>query len=188
MGIVLNDGVRMPTARLEELHFAESTPYETILRRSSADGQRVLSFEVARTVRGALTDVVENGTARRVRSAFTAADGSPLPIGGKTGTGDNRLQVFGAGGRVLESRPLNRTSAFVFFVGDRFYGVITAYVEGRDADRYAFTSSLPVQVLRQLVPALTPLIESPPPPRSVGRYRPSPSSSTDTTLQSGAGR
>jgi hypothetical protein len=51
---------------------------------------------------------------------------------------------------------------FTFFIGERFFGVITAYVEGKNAGNYHFTSSLPVQILRSLAHALEPLIKSTP--------------------------
>lgn len=159
VGIILNDGVRHPLVRVEELHFAQGTPYETLLRRRPEEPVQVLSPEVAHTVKRALVDVVQEGTARRARGAFHAADGAELVIGGKTGTGENRFQVFGSGGRVLQSRTVNRTSTLAFFVGDRFFGVVTAYVDGPEAASYRFTSSLPSQVLRQLGPALTPLLQ-----------------------------
>jgi hypothetical protein len=47
----------------------------------------------------------------------------------------------------------------VFFLGDRFFGTITAYVAGREADNYHFTSFLPVRVLKVMAPKLMPLIE-----------------------------
>jgi hypothetical protein len=47
---------------------------------------------------------------------------------------------------------------FTFFMGDKFFGVITAYVAGEDAERYHFTSALPVQIMRYLKPTLTPLL------------------------------
>ena len=42
-----------------------------------------------------------------------------LTLGGKTGTGDNRIESVGAGGRVISSRAMNRTATFVlsFCVG-----------------------------------------------------------------------
>jgi hypothetical protein len=105
-----------------------------------------------------MVDVVENGTARRSRGVVRAPDGSVLPVGGKTGTGDNRYRVFASGGRLVESRPVNRTSTFVFFIGDRYYGVISAYVPGEVADQYHFTSALPTQVLRELGPSIEALL------------------------------
>ena len=161
VGIIMNDGIRYPVVRVEEMHFAEGTPYETMLRPEIADGERVLSPEIAATVRKALTGVVENGTAVRIRNVFHRSDGSPLMIAGKTGTGDNRYEVFGRGGVLIESRVVNRTAAFVFMIGDRFFGTITAYVAGPDAGRCGFTSSLPLQVLKALAPKLMPLIERP---------------------------
>jgi hypothetical protein len=103
-------------------------------------------------------DVVTRGTARRAFGALRAADGSPLSIGAKTGTGNNRYRVIEPDGRITEDRAIDRTSTVVFFLGDRFFGTITAFVPGPDADRYAFTSALPVQVLTMLGPTLERLI------------------------------
>src|SRR3546814_2654441 len=101
-----------------------STPYETVMTRDVEVGERVLPAAVARAVRSALVDVVENGTGRRARGAFHGPDGGPLVAGGKTGTGDHRYERFGRGGEVIESRVVNRTATFVFFLGDRFFGEI----------------------------------------------------------------
>jgi len=158
VGILLNDGVRYPVQRVEELHFAEGTPYETLLRPSRPRGDRVLSSEIAAVVRVSMVDVVTQGTAGRGFGAVRAADGSPILIGAKTGTGDNRLRVVGRDGIVSEDRAIDRTATVVFFVGDRFYGAITAFVSGPAADRYSFTSALPLQILRMLGPTLEGLI------------------------------
>ena len=42
VGILLNDGIHYPVQRVEELHYAAGTPYETVLRRSPPRGERVL--------------------------------------------------------------------------------------------------------------------------------------------------
>ena len=52
MGIILYDGLRLPTVDLQRLEFASGTPYETELT-VRPEPQRVLSTEVAGTVRGA---------------------------------------------------------------------------------------------------------------------------------------
>jgi cell division protein FtsI/penicillin-binding protein 2 len=161
VGILLNDGVRYPVRRVEALHFAAGTPYETLLRLAPSRGERVLSPEIAAVVRAAMVAVVARGTARRAFGALHAADGSPLPIGAKTGTGNNRYRVIEPDGRITEDRAIDRTSTVVFFLGDRFYGIITAFVPGADADRYSFTSSLPVQMLKMLGPTLERLISRP---------------------------
>lgn len=160
MGIILNDGVRLPTLRVSRLHFAEGTPYETAFAPARLlDGaEQVMAPEVARTVRAHLRDIVDNGTARRVKGAFVGADGVELAVGGKTGTGDHRFERYGPGGVVLESRVVNRTATFVFYVGDRFFGVITAHVHGPEAAEYRFTSALPAQLLKILTPSLSPLL------------------------------
>ena len=119
MGIIVNDGVRMPTLRLEHLDFALGTPYETRFAPEATLGQRVMTSEVAATLRNALSQVVDAGTARRLQGTFSRPDGAPLVMGGKTGTGDNRLQTFSAGGHVRSSKALNRTATFVFYIGPR---------------------------------------------------------------------
>jgi membrane peptidoglycan carboxypeptidase len=159
MGIILNDGVRLPTLRIARLHFAKASPYETLMKPAKLleGAEQAMRPEVARTVRLHLLDIVEQGTARRVKGVFALPDGSTLPIGGKTGTGDHRFERYGPGGVVLESRVVNRTATFVFYVGDRFFGVITAHVHGPEAAEYRFTSALPAQLLKALGPALSPL-------------------------------
>ncbi len=161
IGIIMNDGLRLPSLRIEELRFAEQTPYETHVGPAPRRGKRVLSPAIAEILRTALQDVVENGTARRARGVLAAGDGGALPVGGKTGTGDNRFKVYGAGGVLLEDRVVNRTATFVFFLGERFFGTITAYVDGPEAADYGFTSSLPTALLRQLAPAFQTLIKAP---------------------------
>jgi membrane peptidoglycan carboxypeptidase len=154
MGILLNDGVRQPTLRVDALRFATGTPYETHFTAHPPAGVRVLPAEVARAARRALTLVVEGGTAKRLRGVFTAPDGTPLAVGGKTGTGDHRFETFGKGGVLLSSRVVSRSGTFVFFIGERYFGVLTAYVQGPDAARYQFTSALPTQILKTLAPLL----------------------------------
>ncbi|MCF0022332.1 glycosyl transferase family 51, partial [Pseudomonas stutzeri] len=86
-------------------------------------------------------------------------DGSALRIGGKTGTGDNRIQSVGAGGRLISSLALNRTATFVFYLGPNHFGTLTAYVPGRAADSFRFTSALPVQTLKGMAPILQPYLQ-----------------------------
>ncbi|MEW5766720.1 MAG: transglycosylase domain-containing protein [bacterium] len=160
VGIIMNNGVWYPSVRLQELHFARNTPYETLLKRKKVEGEKVLLPEIAEVVKEAMIGVVEKGTARRLHNVFTTLDGQMITVGGKTGTGDNRFEVYGPGGRRIKSVPLNRTAVFVFFIGDRFFGTITAYTDGPGSARYNFTSGLPVQVLKTLAPSLMPLIES----------------------------
>ncbi|MDU3954829.1 MAG: penicillin-binding transpeptidase domain-containing protein, partial [Pseudomonas aeruginosa] len=154
MGIIVNDGVRMPTLRLEHLDFALGTPYETRFAPEATLGQRVMTSEVSTTLRNALSQVVDAGTARRLQGTFSRPDGAPLVMGGKTGTGDNRLQTFSAGGHVRSSKALNRTATFVFYIGPRHFGTLTAYVDGSESSQFKFTSALPVQVLKGMAPLL----------------------------------
>ncbi len=158
MGIILNDGVRLPTQRIDELHFAAGTPFETELAPAPARGVRVLPAEVARALREVLSQVVDAGTARRLAGSFKLADGSPLVMGGKTGTGDNRIETVGRYGNVIQSRARNRTATFVFFLGGQHFGTLTAYVPGSASDKFRFTSALPVQVLKGMAPLLQPYL------------------------------
>jgi len=160
MGILVNDGLRKPAMRIQSLHFAAATPYETLLQYQPGKAERVLAPEVAQAVRGALRLVVEEGTARRVKQAFVRPDGSIISVGGKTGTGDQRFDTYGAGGRLIKSRVVNRSATFVFNVDERFFGTIIAYVPGAQAAAYDFTSGLPVQLLKVLAPTLMPLINA----------------------------
>ncbi|MEN3367192.1 MAG: hypothetical protein V7606_4466, partial [Burkholderiales bacterium] len=158
MGIIVNDGMRKPGVLIESLHFAAGTPYETMMQRSSGKSEQVMPREVAQALRAVLREVVTDGTAKRVRGAFARANASVIPLGGKTGTGDHRFDVYGRNGQLLESRVVNRSATFVFHIGDRFFGTITAYVRGSEAADYGFTSALPVQLLKVLAPRLMPLV------------------------------
>ena len=162
MGIILNNGVRVPTLLIERLRFAADTPFETIVERKPIKGERVFSPELAATVRGVLTKVVATGTASRLARAIVEEDGSEILIGGKTGTGDHRHITFSSPGVIKESRAVNRSATFVFFIGDRFFGTMTAFVPGAEAASYTFTSTLSTQVMKKLVPVLKPLIDRPP--------------------------
>lgn len=162
MGIVINDGLRRPSVRIDQLRFAAATPFETLLERQVAAGEQVLPPEVAQVARRALLRVVDSGTAKRVREVYRGADGKPLAVGGKTGTGDHRFQVIGAGGAIKSSRVVNRAATFAFYIDNRFYGVVTAFVPGAKAAGYDFTSALPVQILKELQPSLQPLITGQP--------------------------
>ncbi len=159
MGIVVNQGLRLPQAKIESIEFARDTPFETHLAYRPAPAQRVLPEEVAATLRRALVDVVQTGTARRLNGVLLRPDGSPVEIGGKTGTGDHRFDVFGAGARLVSSRVVNRSATFVFLIGDRYFGTAMVYAHEPFAARYKFTSALPVQLLKSLMPVLMPLLE-----------------------------
>jgi hypothetical protein len=113
--------------------------------------------------------VVDGGTAGRLNGIYTDAESKPLVVGGKTGTGDHRKEIYGAGGRLIESKFISRAAVFTFFLGDRFFGVITAYVQGNNAGLYHFTSSLPVQIVKFLKPTLSPLINNTSPVKEISK-------------------
>jgi hypothetical protein len=115
-----------------------------------------------------MIEVVENGTARRLRGGYVDHNGIPLIIGGKTGTGDHRYDEYGTHGRLISSRVVNRTGTIVFYIGDKFFGTVTAHVAGQKAENYKFTSALSAQMLRSLAPILQPLIIGPKPQEPKG--------------------
>ena len=158
MGILVNDGVRLPKLSITELHFAQNTPYETRFKPNAPVGERLLPVEVARIARKALNLVVNGGTAGRLQGALKDAAGKEIVIGGKTGTGDHRFERYGKGGQLLEARVVNRTATFAFYLGDQYFGTLTALVPGPQAGQYEYTSSLVAQILKNLLPKLkTPL-------------------------------
>ena len=61
-GIVLDGGLRYPVVNVHALRFAQGTPFETHFAKRKGVPERVLSPQVAATVRDAMIDVVENGT------------------------------------------------------------------------------------------------------------------------------
>ena len=125
-----------------------------MLCRDPHAGERVLPPEIPPLVKSALAAVVEGGTAKRISGTFVRKDGRPITLGGKTGTGDNRFKTFSRGGGLISERVVSRSGAFVFYLGDRYFGTVVAYVAGADAAKYKFTSALTVQVLKVLAPTL----------------------------------
>ncbi|CAG4904970.1 transglycosylase domain-containing protein [Paraburkholderia gardini] len=160
IGVIANGGDKVPTESIAQLDFAKNTPYETHFTRASVAPQAMVSPQIVNVVRELLNDVVQGGTAKRLAQGMTFPDGRTLAVYGKTGTGDQRFDVFAPGARLIESRKVNRTAIFVFAFGNRFFGALTAYVHEPYAARYDFTSAMAVQFLRSLAPALQPLLDS----------------------------
>lgn len=175
MSILVNDGVRVPMISVTGLHFAPDTPYDTRLSRKPPKAERLMPAEVARTVRRALAQVVESGTAVRLAGAVKDSADQPILLGGKTGTGDHRFERFGRGGQQLESRVVNRTATFVFYLGDHHFGTLTALVQGEQAGQFGYTSSLTAQILKTLLPQLQPHLNLPPaPPKAMVEHDKAP--------------
>jgi membrane peptidoglycan carboxypeptidase len=162
VGIIVNGGRRLPMRRIDRLRFAEGTPYETVLAPEREESLQVMSPAVAATARRALIGVVEAGTARRALGAFDEP-GAKHVIGGKTGTGDHEYRTFDSSGREVASHAVSRAGTFVYFIDDRYFGVVTAFVTGEHAGEYTFTSSLPVQLFKALAPVLKPALQNLPP-------------------------
>ena len=162
MGIIVNDGRRRSLVDIQHARFAQGTPYETAFERSGGPDEQVMRVPIARVLRTVLAGVVESGTAVRLKHAFDVGT-AQIAVGGKTGSGDNRFDTFSRGGHLLSSRAVSRTAGFVFYLGDHWFGVITASVAGPQSANYTFTSSLPLAALKLLAPALTPVVSRQPP-------------------------
>jgi hypothetical protein len=61
----------------------------------------IIAPEIAALVRREPIAVAEKGTGRRALKSIVLSDGKIIPVGGKTGTGDNRLESFSASGHVI---------------------------------------------------------------------------------------
>jgi hypothetical protein len=158
VGIILNDGIRYDRTRIEAVHFAAGTPYETRMEYRPNVGRRVLSEDVAMVLKDALLSVVELGTAR----SLDRRKKRDWVFGGKTGTGDHKLVRVNKWGARTEETPIARSATFAFFLEDRFFGTLTAFVEGENAGKYTFTSGLPVIIVNHMLPLLDPLVMEPP--------------------------
>ncbi len=158
MGVIANDGEKLAPVTLTRVEFAAGTPYHTVMKRKRQAAESIFPAEIALVVKKALANVVQEGTARRLRGSFALGDGTTLPIGGKTGTGDHRLEVYAANGTVIESKVMNRTATFAFYLGTRFFGVMTVFVPGEAAGDFHFTSAIAVQIVKDMEPALRPLV------------------------------
>jgi membrane peptidoglycan carboxypeptidase len=158
MGIIVNDGVRLPTLRIERLVFAEGTPYETHFATAPGQARRVFEPEVAAILREALESVVANGTARGVLGVYASVDDDPLRVGAKTGTGDELSENFAQGTAAGREKEVSRSAALAFFLGARHFGVVTSHLPGPNIDALHFTSALPTHVLRALKPAIAPVL------------------------------
>ena len=158
-GIMQNDGIYKKSIKFRDITFGENTPYELHFDAKQPEGHRVLPAELTALVRREMQGVVNEGTAHRAFESVKLSDGRILPVGGKTGTGDNRLQTFSAGGALKSSDAKSRTATFVYGIDDRFYGCVTAYVMGAEAKDYKFTSALAAQVFKNVVPGIRPVLD-----------------------------
>jgi membrane peptidoglycan carboxypeptidase len=179
-GIIMNGGVHYPSIRVTKLHFAEGTPVETIASNKPAKPERVMAPEVAAVLKNEMGGVVEFGTARKAFQSVVLEDGRILRVAGKTGTGDNRLESYDQSGRTIKSKVMSRTAAFVFLVGDKYFGTVIAYVPGQAAEGFKFTSALPVQIFRHLTTSMKTVIE--PPKASLPVPTPAPSRSETKSI------
>ncbi len=161
IGIIQNGGLRLPTVRVDALHFAAGTPYETQLSYQPAAPERVMKAEVAAALKHALSMVVADGSARRLKGSFLNLDQTEMAIGGKTGTGDNKVATQVIRGKTVAATKVSRTATFVFYLGDNYFGTLTAFVPGKSAENFSFTSALPLQVLKGMAPLLTPYLQQP---------------------------
>jgi len=161
IGVVASGGKILPTQSISGLEFAKNTPYETQLKRVTSPEHSALQPEIVAVVHRLLRDVVLGGTGKRLADGMQLPNGQTLEVYGKTGTGDQRYDVYARGARLIESRKVNRSATFVFVIGEHFFGTLTVYVHEPYAARYDYTSALSVQLLKSMAPVLQPLIGEP---------------------------
>ncbi|MEZ0225763.1 MAG: transglycosylase domain-containing protein [Alphaproteobacteria bacterium] len=181
-GIIQNDGIRKPVTKFTSIEIGKNTPYETTATPHEAPGVRVLPEEVTKLVRREMIGVVEEGTGVRLRNAVILSDGTVLPVGVKTGTGDNRKQTFSARGGVTSEEKKSRTATVDYVIGDRYWGTATANIIGPNAKNFKFTSALAAQLLKSVVPDIRPVLDAgqgvnpdapkPQPPKAVQGSKP----------------
>lgn len=157
-GIIMNGGERNTISSFNNISVAEGTPYADRFKDNYEPAQYVLKPEIADLVLAEIQNVVAKGTARRAHKSAKTSDGRILPVGGKTGTGDNRKIHRNKDGS-KESLAVNRTATFMFTIDDCMYGTIIAYAPGEMSDSHKFTSALPVQAFKELMPTLQPLFD-----------------------------
>ena len=97
---------------------------------------------------------------QRAKGIFVGPDSIPIVVGGKTGSGDNELITVSRNRHKRTVQTTNRTATFVFYIGERHYGVVLAYVPGPEASAYRFTSALPVSVLKLIAPTVNARLHS----------------------------
>ncbi|MCC5826318.1 transglycosylase domain-containing protein [Alkalimonas sp.] len=161
MAIIMSDGIRYPSQPIQELLLGEDTPYHTRWQQGHQQGIRVMDSEVASVLRQVLHQVVQDGTGRRLQGSYLLLG----LTGGKTGTGDNRISTVDSRGNRIDQRSLNRTATLVFYLGSDYFGTLTAYAAGAQAEQLRFTSALPVQVLKSMEPVLLPYLAQGCPPQ-----------------------
>ena len=125
VGMIANGGKMVPTQTFAELEFAKGAPYEAHFTRAMTPPRTALLPETVDVVHGLLRDVVLGGTEKRLAAGMTFPGEQTLDVYGKTGTGDQRFNVFARGARLIESRKVNRSATFVFVIGDRFFDTLT---------------------------------------------------------------
>ncbi len=153
VGIIINNGNMCKERKFEYIHFGKNTPYESLLKFNGGC-KNVIDQRVADVVKNAMLGVVNNGTARKIKSAY-----KEFSVGGKTGTGDNKYKIYNKKWKLKGKSVKNRTGTFVFFINSKWFGVLTTYVNGENASKYKFTSSLPMKILSMLKPELAPLLK-----------------------------
>ena len=154
MGILARDGKSYPVRRVDAVNIGVDTPYEVRLKQGPLEPTQAIRPEVARAARNAIKQVVRAGTAVRIKELTE----QPLfaELAGKTGTGDHKKKST-TRYRTVVGEAVSRTGVFAFTYDDRYFGIMTVYVDGKQAADYEFTSAMAASVFKQMAPVLSDL-------------------------------
>ena len=144
-----------PMPRLTRLQWGKDTPYETgngaqARRRRARDGTGTRPARCAApSPRWSTTAPRAASPARSKRRTARRSSPAARPAPARSASRPSAR-------RSASRRAANRTATFTFYVGDRDSGVMTAFVPGKQAGGYEFTSALSVNVVRLLARRSTP--------------------------------
>lgn len=132
LGIIQDDGMMRKLETFISINRFEDTEHVKTATRNQDPGHRAVPIEVARSLRKELQGVVEEGTGARLKYAFQIPNPNGpgklvIPNGGKTGSDDGKLK--GKDGSVVDVK--SRTATWTFIIGDRVYGTVFLYIDGK---------------------------------------------------------
>lgn len=179
---VQHDGLDVQDRAIVSLEYAEGVKtFNRVATSPIRPPKRVTPVEVAQVMQKLLRGVAERGTLKSIEKAFEdpaipgAKGAKPAEqelrylVSGKTGTSRNEKYKMGPGGSKTVAESKSLTSTVMFMVtdtktGQKYQGVMLAYVLGSNSAKHHFSSALSLAVVNNvLAPTLKKLMETPQP-------------------------